>query len=168
MHEPQAVPDGRRDFDFLLGRWRLHNRRLIDVLDPDCTEWVQFEATSRADPILDGLGNLERFSAPAIPPHGRPLEAITLRLFDPEAELWRIWWASTTRPRRLDPPVQGRFASGYGRFHGDDVLDGQPIKIRFIWKDITTTSARFEQAFSYDGGRHWQTNWVIVTSRAEG
>ena len=48
--------------------------------------------------------------------------------------------------------MQGRFAGGYGRFHGDDGLDGQPIKARFIWKDITATSTRFEQAFSYTAG----------------
>jgi hypothetical protein len=98
------------------------------------------------------------------------LEAITLRLFDPAARPWRIWWASTSRPGHLDPPVQGRFTGGYGQFFGDDVLDGRPVKVRFVWKDTTTTTLpRFEQAFSFDGGRHWQPNWfVIMTGRVEG
>jgi hypothetical protein len=62
----------------------------------------------------------------------------------------------------MDPPVEGSFSGGYGRFLGHDLLGDRPVKVRFIWKDITGQSARFEQAFSYDQGQHWQTNWVIT------
>ena len=165
MTVPRSLADGRHDFDFLFGRWRLQNRRLANLLDPECAEWVQFQAASRTQPILGGLGNLESFSAVAVPPSGQPLEAITLRLFDSATRQWRIWWASTSRPGHMDPPVAGRFSDGYGRFYGEDVLGGLPVKVRFIWKDITAQSARFEQAFSYDDGRHWQTNWVISLVR---
>jgi hypothetical protein len=165
MNEPQAVPDGRRDVDFLLGRWRLHNRRLVDLLDRDCAEWVQFEAAGQGPPDPRWARQPRQLLSPSGPPDGRPLEAVTLRLFDPASGLWRIWWTVTSRPGHMDPPVQGRLAGGYGRFHSDDVLDGQPIKVRFIWKDITATSARFKQALSYDGGRCWQTNWVIILTQ---
>lgn len=167
MKLPEASADGRHDFDFLFGRWRLHNRRLADLLDRDCAEWVQFEATGQAYPILGGLGNIDSFSATAVPPSGRPLEAITLRLFDPATRLWRIWSASTSRAGHLDPPMEGRFSNGHGRFLGNDMLGDQLVTVRFLWKDITATSARFEQAFSYDDGQSWLTNW-IVTLRAHG
>ena len=165
MDRPQASSDGRQDFDFLFGHWRLHNRRLVDLLDQDCTDWVQFQATGQAQPILGGLGNIDTFSAPAVPPSGQPLAAMTLRLFDPATRLWRIWWVSTSRLGHMDPPVEGRFSDGCGRFFGEDVLGGQPVKVRFIWKDTTIGSPRFEQAFSYDHGQHWQTNWIILLSR---
>jgi hypothetical protein len=160
-----GVDDGRRDFDFLFGRWRVHNRKLTDLLDPECTEWVEFESSTEAQPILDGLGNIDRFSAGVVPPDGRSLEGVNLRLFNPETQLWRIWWASTNRPGHMDPPVEGRFVDGVSEFSCDDVLGGLPVKVRFDWTGISATSAQFQQAFSYDNGRSWKPNWIMHLSR---
>lgn len=155
--------DGRSDFDFILGRWRIHSRKLVDVLDPACREWVEFDAAGHAQPLLHGLGNIDTFSTDAVPPAGDPFHGFALRLFDPETRLWRIWWASTRTPGRLDPPLEGRFDNGHGRFFGDDVLAGRSARVRFDWQAEGPT--RWEQAFSFDHGETWQPNWVMTFTR---
>jgi len=96
-----------------------------------------------------------------------PYRALTLRAFDPISATWAIWWLDSRHPHHLDPPVVGRFEAGVGTFYGDDVLDGRPIRVRFLWHDITPTSCRWEQAFSADGGATWETNWVMTFTRSE-
>ena len=159
--------DGRRDFDFLFGSWRVLNRRLASVLlRRDCTDWVEFESTAETRPILDDLGNIDDYRAPAFPA-GRALAAVTVRLFDPTTRLWRIWSASTNRPGQIDPPVVGRFTNGRGQFFCAQELHGELIRVRFEWRDITSMSARWEQAFSYDQGGSWETNWTMDLTRSE-
>jgi hypothetical protein len=140
------------DFDFLPGRWEVRNRRLVG------DRWEEFDATSEAEAMLGGLGNVDHFHAPGY-------EGFSLRLYDPEADVWRIWWSSTARPGRLDPPVEGRFEGGRGRFEADDVLDGVPIRMRFDWTEISADSARWDQAFSFDGGKTWKPNWTMWLRR---
>ena len=152
------------DFDFLFGRWQVHNRKLANTLDPECTEWVEFEATQEANPILGGMGNVD-FMVTTLPT-GEHFEGMSLRLFEPEQQVWRIWWASTGRPGYLDPPVEGRFSDGVGVFTGDDVFGGQPAKVRFTWENITETGARWSQAFSFDDGQTWgPVNWIMTFTR---
>lgn len=159
----QSARDGRTDFDFVFGDWTIDNRRLSDPLDPDCTNWVRFAATLRAEPILGGLGHVDHFHAPTMP--GGPLRGLALRLYDPERDLWRDWWASTARPGELDPPLEGRFEDGVGGFEADAVIDGTPVRVRFVWSGITASSARWDQAFSFDAGRSWHDNWTMHYTR---
>jgi hypothetical protein len=160
---PAATPD---DFDFLFGSWRIHNRRLDDPLG-ESDSWSEFEASSEAYPILNKLGNVQTYDAPKFP--GRPgFQGYALRLLDPEAELWRIWWASSAGGGRLDSPVLGGFRHGVGQFDGTDVIGGREIGIRFLWTEITETSAHWEQSFSFDGGRTFVPNWIMRHERVGG
>ncbi|WP_230686896.1 hypothetical protein [Catellatospora vulcania] len=158
------MDDGRADFDFIFGRWQVRNRKLRDVTDPACTEWVEFDATAHAEPILGGLGHVDRIWTDA-PPGEEPFEGFTLRQFDPQARVWRIWWASSRNPGHLDPPVEGAWRDGRGVFDCDDVLGGHPVKVRFEWTREGADTARWQQSFSYDQGSNWRTNWVMDLSR---
>ncbi len=160
---PAVEVDGRSDFDFLFGEWRIANRKLEDPL-AEGSEWLAFEAMVEVQPILGGLGNCDHYSAPDFP--GREgYQGFGLRLFDTETGLWRIWWASTTGRGLLDTPVVGRFRDGEGRFECDDSLDGRPVKVRFDWTKITPSSARWQQSFSFDGGQSFETNWIMELTR---
>ena len=62
--------------------------------------------------------------------------------------------------------MYGGFKDGVGTFTGDDTLEGKPIKVRFRWSEIKANSARWEQAFSPDGGATWEVNWRMQFTRA--
>jgi hypothetical protein len=61
----------------------------------------------------------------------------------------------------LESPMVGKFSEGRGLFYGDDRLDGRPIRVRFIWTPMTAASCQWEQAFSADEGRSWETNLIM-------
>jgi len=152
-----------RDFDFLLGRWHVANRRLRRRL-AGSDDWEEFAATAVAQPILDGFGNQDVFTTE----HDGGFVGMSFRFFDPERQRWSIYWADSRRPGELDPPLFGQFDGEAGVFHGEDVFRGRPILVRFIWSGMTTPTPRWEQAFSDDGGRTWETNWVMDFTPAEG
>jgi hypothetical protein len=144
------------DFDFFMGRWQVHNRWLKNRL-AESDEWEEFEASSVARPLLDGLGNEDEFRTD----HAGGFVGMSFRFFDPKTELWSIYWADTRRSGVLDPPVRGAFSDGIGVFQGEDTFEGRPILVRFIWSRTTTGTPRWEQAFSDDGGETWETNWIM-------
>jgi hypothetical protein len=160
-----TAADGRGDFDFLLGTWEVRNRRRPRPLDPADDTWEEFSTAAVVRPVLSGLGNTDTITG-SPGPDGLPFEGLTLRLFDPVDGLWRIWWASTRRPGHLDAPLTGSFTDGTGVFSGDDEVDGVPVRLRFEWTAPAPDAARWEQAFSLDGGETWSLNWVMRFRRA--
>ena len=162
MHDTVEAVTTARDFDFLFGRWHVRNRCLRERL-AGCEEWEEFDATSVARPLLDGLGNEDEFRTD----HDGGMIGASFRFFDPATELWSIYWADSRRCGVLDPPVFGSFGHGLGIFEGDDVLGDRPIRVRFTWSRTRTPSPRWEQAFSADGGQTWELNWVMDFTRAE-
>ncbi|WP_291834358.1 DUF1579 domain-containing protein [Brevundimonas sp.] len=148
------------DFDFQTGDWRVRHRKLKGRL-VGSTEWVEFGGTCRAVGLMAGEANVE--DQMLEDPDGA-YRAAAFRRRDPATGVWSIWWHDG-RSSQVDPPVQGRFEDGVGRFFAEDSLDGRPIRVRFTWSDITPTRARWEQAFSADGGATWEVNWIMTFER---
>jgi len=145
------------DFDFLVGSWKVTHRRLAQRLTGH-TDWVESTATARCWNVFDGMGNVDEIRIP-----GRPT-GMSVRIYDETTKQWSIHWA-VAGSGLLGPPVVGSFTDGRGEFTGEDTHDGRPIRVRFIWSDITEKSARWEQAFSMDDGVTWEVNWVMSFTR---
>ncbi len=163
MSDERHKPDGRTDFDFLIGNWTVHNRRLKDRLK-GCTDWEVFKSTCRCRHILGGLGNLDEFTMERA--SGR-VEAVTVRLYNPTADEWSIYWAVSSGNGRLDVPMVGRFNGRRGEFFSQEVFEGGHIFNRFIWRVNGADSCSWEQGFSADGGATWETNWVMEFTRQD-
>lgn len=159
MTQAPQERDASHDFDFFHGRWHTRNRRLVERLQGSTT-WETFDATNDVTPVLGGLGNVDEYRTE----HWPGFVGLSLRLFNPRTGKWTIYWANN-REGVLEPPVVGSFSNGVGVFEGRDELRGRPILVRYIWSRITTTSPRWEQAFSPDDGKTWETNWIMDFAR---
>ncbi|GAA5017557.1 hypothetical protein [Actinopolymorpha pittospori] len=148
------------DFDFFTGTWDVANRWRTDFLD-ETSEWEEFPARSHASRHFAGGASFDEIDFPT-----KGFSGLTLRLFDPARQEWSLYWASR-RTGTLFPPVVGRFTDGRGDFYGDDTHAGTPVRVRFVWSDITAHSARWEQSFSVDGERTWVSNWVMELTRTQ-
>ncbi|MBM0234336.1 hypothetical protein JNW91_22325 [Micromonospora sp. STR1_7] len=147
------------DFDFFVGTWNVVNRRLRERL-VGSDEWEEFAGVSVAHGFFGGGGHFDEITFPT-----KGFSGATLRIFDPATGQWSIYWMNSGRGELEQPPVVGRFVDGVGRFYADDQHEGRPVRCRFIWSDISATTARWEQALSTDGERTWETNWTMTFSR---
>lgn len=154
--------DGQHDFDFEIGTWETRVSVLRNPLSGSTT-WVEFEGTTVVREVLGGRANLVELDVEG--PAGR-IEGLSLRLYNPESRQWSLNFANISNGI-LTPPVYGAFEDGRGEFYGQDMLDGRAILVRFVISDITEDSVRFEQAFSDDGGKTWEVNWIATDTRME-
>jgi hypothetical protein len=147
--------DGQHDFDFIFGRWKIHLKRRVHSSTGSDT-WTEFDGYGRYRKIWGGRANLNDFEADSPTGH---VEGLTLRTYNPESHQWSLYWASSLDGILAAPQV-GQFHDGQGEFYAQDTVNGKTIFIRYVWSKITAKSAHFEQAFSTDGGRNWDVNWI--------
>lgn len=159
---PQAAGrrDGQHDFDFELGTWKTHLRRLVHPLSGSTT-WVEYDGTTVVRKILDGRANLVELVVDGPAGH---IEALSLRLYNVEAHQWSLNFSSSGSGT-LSQPTIGELKEGRGEFFDQETFNGRAIFVKFVISEITPTSCRFEQSFSDDGGKTWELNWVAVDTR---
>jgi len=148
--------DPARAFDFFLGTWQVRYRRLRERL-ADNRDWEEFEGTCQSKPLFAGLAH---FDESQVERPGLPYRGLGLRSFDPATRTWADWWLDTRNPHRIAAPMIGGFADGVGTFYGENELRGAKVKVRGLWKHIRADAVQWEQAYSADGGKNWETNWV--------
>ena len=153
----QGTPrDGRNDFDWDTGTWKIHVKRLQHPLTGS-TAWVEYDGTDVVRKFWDGVNEgLVQWNTPA-----GPFQIFTLRLYNPETHQWNIYFANSAGGA-LSQPVVGEFNNGRGEFYDQEPYNGRAILVRFSVSDITSNSCHFEQAFSADGGKNWETNLVVA------
>jgi hypothetical protein len=155
-----AARDGQHDFDFEIGTWKTHLRRLLHPLSGSTT-WVELDGTSVVRPVWEGRANLVELQVRG--PSGQ-IEALSLRLYNPDSHQWSLNFSNSSTGT-LSQPTIGAFKDGVGEFFDQESFAGRAILVRFRIRQISAESCRFEQAFSADGGRTWETNWIATDTR---
>jgi hypothetical protein len=160
--EAPAQRDGQHDFDFEIGSWETHLKRLSHPLTGSTT-WVDYAGTTVVRKVWNGRANLVELEVKG--PQGR-IEGLSLRLYNPDARQWSLNFGSSAGGT-LSPPVYGEFKNGRGEFFGQDSLNGRAILVRFVITPLAPDSIRFEQSFSDDAGKNWESNWVATDTRVK-
>jgi len=155
-----AQRDGQHDFDFEIGTWKTHLRRLQRPLTGSTT-WVEYEGTTVVRSVLDGRANLVELKVDG--PAGK-LEGLSLRLYNPQSRQWSLNFANISTGT-LSTPTIGEFKDGRGEFYDQESYNGRAILVRFVITKITQDQYRFEQSFSDDGGKTWEVNWIAIDTR---
>lgn len=152
--------DGQHDFDFEFGSWNVHLRRRLKPLTGSDT-WVDLEGTSIVRKVWDGRANLGELKVENATTH---IEGLSLRLYNPQTRQWNIYW-SNANDGSLGTAMIGQFTNGRGEFFNQELFQGVAVYVRFIFSDVTPASFRLEQAFSADGGKTWEPNWIATFTR---
>jgi hypothetical protein len=152
--------DGQHDFDFEIGTWKTHLTRLQHPLTGS-NAWVDYEGTSVVRKIWNGRANLVELNVDGA---AGQVQGLSLRLYNPKSHQWSLNYANANGGS-LGQPTVGEFKNGRGEFYDQEPFDGRIILVRNVWSDITPTSCRFEQAFSEDGGKTWEVNWIATDTR---
>lgn len=156
----QEARDGAHDFDFEIGTWKTHVERLVHPLSGS-TEWAAYDGTSVIRPVWDGRANLVELDVTGSSGH---IEGASLRLYNPQSHQWSLNFVNSASGT-LSIPTIGEFTDGRGEFYDQETLDGRAILVRFVITPRGPDACHFEQAYSADGGKTWELNWIADDTR---
>ena len=157
-----TLHDGQHDFDFEIGTWKTHLKRLVRPLSGS-SEWTEYEGTTIVSKVWNGRANLVELVADGPAGH---FEGLNLRLYNPQSRQWSLNFANAASGS-LSQPTIGEFKDGRGEFYDQEDFNGRAVLVRFVIQPVDADTIRFEQAFSDDGGRTWEVNWIATDTRAD-
>jgi hypothetical protein len=154
--------DGSHDFDFDFGTWQTHSSRLLHPLTGS-HDWVEMDGVTVVSRIWSGRANLAEYRA--VGPTG-VVELLALRVYNPKSHQWSINFATPSVGALGAVPGVGEFRDGRVDFYDQETINGRAVLVRFSIWGVTAEEARSEQAFSADGGKTWEVNWITRYTRA--
>jgi len=155
-----ALRDGQHDFDFNFGTWKTHITRLQHPLSGSTT-WIKLEGTVTIKKVWDGRGQVEEIEADGPTGHW---EGLTLFLYNPQSHQWSQTFAGGSNGM-LGTPIIGEYKDGRMELYGQDTFNGRSILVRGVWTITSPNIHKFEQAFSDDGGKTWEINFIGMKER---
>jgi hypothetical protein len=158
MNAIALIEDGRHDFDFLHGEWRVAHRRL-KRRGAACQAWEDFTGATVCRSLMGGTCNVDETHMPV-----RGYAGVTFRAFDVARRTGSIYGVNAAEGV-VGEPVHGRFEDGLGCFYGVKLDDGRPVQVALVWMVQGPDQAHWSQAFSYDLGRTWEENWTMDFTR---
>lgn len=148
------------DFDFEFGSWKADLRLLAHRL-VGSHEWIDYRGTLVVHPLFHGKGNMSDLE---VRNATSSIVGGALHLYNPETREWSVWFANAANGT-LGIPGVGRFQNGRGVLYDHEVYHGRPIYVRQAFSNISAHTFDYEQAFSVDNGKAWETNLIINYTR---
>ncbi|MGC4041609.1 MAG: hypothetical protein QM710_12705 [Flavobacterium sp.] len=156
-----SATSSEKDFDFLEGKWKVHNKMLKNRLS-NSNEWIEFESELHLRKTLNGIGNVENYYATF---NEKPFEGMAVRLYNPKTRLWKVYWMDSNNGTMDEIPVTGSFENGFGKFYADDTFNNQKIRVLYQWNATNPEHPVWSQAYSTDNGKTWEWNWEMTLTK---
>lgn len=157
-----APRDGQHDFDFNMGVWKTHIRRIFDPLSGS-THSMELNGTVTVRKVWDGRAQLEEIEADGPKGHW---EGLTLFLYNPTAHQWNQTFINSATGA-FSGSLVGSFKDGRGELFASDTFNDRSVLIRGVWSDIKPNSHHFEESYSDDGGKTWSPAFIADLVRAQ-
>jgi hypothetical protein len=153
--------DGQHDFDFNIGVWHTHIKRVLNPFD-SASQSIELEGTVTVRKVWDGRAQLEEIETDG--PQGH-WEGLTLFLYNPKGHQWSQSFVNSKVGIVSGSPNVGEFRDGRIMLIGHDTLNDRAILVRGTWSDIKPDSHQYVESYSSDGGTTWVTAFVAHLTR---
>ena len=158
-----VVHDGQHDFDFDIGVWHTHIKRILDPFASDSGS-MELNGTITVRKVWDGKAELEEVEVDGPKGHW---EGLSLLLYNPGAHQWsQSYVNSKVGAFSSSDATVGEFKDGRGVLVGQDSTTyDKTILVKVIYSDIKPDSHQYAEWYSNDGGTTWVLSFTANLTR---